>query len=181
MENRQAGILPPALGEGNMLNLTDLTGIEQLDPLTRFKLFEREDATGPSNSSIPLAPSTNNQATSRKQLRISDDGNSNSGCGATHTADRLPQPFASAALKNAISQVTIQMEGWGSLHILRLFIVLVDPPQDLIISDIQGFHDYLTDLLVELGGLVENGVCGITSHCWCALLGKCSAPNFSLI
>jgi len=52
--NRKVRILPPALGEGNMLNLTDLTSIEQLNPLTKFKLFEYEDAIRPSNSSIPL-------------------------------------------------------------------------------------------------------------------------------
>ena len=170
-----AGILPPAFGDGNMLDLT-VTGTEQFDALTKFKLFEWEDATRPPES-IPPAPK---QATSHKRLRNNDKGNNtNRGCSTTHTAGQVPQLFASAALANAVSQVKLRMDRWESLHILRLFVVLVDPPQDLVISDTEGFHDYLTQLVVELGSLIDNGVRGITSHCWCALLGKCSTPNLS--
>jgi hypothetical protein len=76
LENRKAGILPPAFGSGSMLDLADCTGTKQLDSLTKFKLFEHENVMGPSDP-IPSDPKPNNQLTSCscKRSRVNDTGN----------------------------------------------------------------------------------------------------------
>ena len=171
-----------------MLDLEERTETERLDPHTKFKLFEFENTIGPSVS-IPPALMTHKRATShsRQKLHSNDSGNadesdfSSSSTTDRSTTDRLPLLITNSALTQAISQVQIPMDGWAPLYIFKLFVVLVEPPPALDLSAIEGLHDYLTQLLVKLTGLVENGIRGIASHCWWALLGKCSTPNFSQI
>ena len=174
-----------------MLDLKERTGTEGLDPLTPFNLFECDNAVGPSGP-IPLAPRRYNQATSRARKTPHGSGNDNdnnndndndndSDHSTSNTADRLPPLLANKALARAVSQVQIPMDGWPSPHIFKLFVVLVKPPPDLDLSAIEGLGDYLTRLLVKIGGLVENGIRGVASRCWWILLGKCSTPNFSQI
>jgi hypothetical protein len=63
LENRKASKLPPAFGSGGMLDLEERTRTKQLDPCTKFKLFECKNAIGPSDS-IPPDPKTHKQPTS---------------------------------------------------------------------------------------------------------------------
>jgi len=166
-----------------MLDLEERTETERLDPRTKFKLFEFENTIGLSVS-IPPALMTHKRATShsRQKLRSNDSGNvDKSNFSSSSTTDQLPLLITNSALTQAISQVQIPMDGWAPLYIFKLFVVLVEPPPALDLSAIEGLHDYLTQLLVKLTGLVENGIRGIASHCWWALLGKCSTPNFSQI
>jgi hypothetical protein len=175
LENHKAGILPPAFGSGSMLDLADCTGTKWLNTLTKFKLFERENAMGPSDS-IPSDPKPNNQPTShsRKRPHINDTGNEDDSDDSTiNTVERLPPLLVNGALAQAVSQVQIPMDGWAPLHIFKLFVVLVDPSPGLDLSAVEGLCDYLALMQVKIGGLIENGLRMITSHCWWALLGKC--------
>jgi len=166
-----------------MLNLPEHTGTERLDPLTKFKLFECGSAIGPSES-IPPAPKAYNRGASRsrKKPHVGDyDNESDSNGSIANTADQLPPLLVDNALARAVSQVKMPMDGWASLHIFKLFVVLVEPPPGLNLIAIKGLHDYLTQLLVKIGDLVENGRREIASRCWCTLLGRYSTPNFSRI
>jgi hypothetical protein len=180
LENRKAGILPPAFGSSGMLDLAECTWTERPNPLTKFKLFEHENAIGPSNS-VPPVPKPHTQATSRSRQKPCFNDNANedySNDGTDSTADRIPPLLANDALAQAVSQVQIPMDGWALVHIYKLFVVLVDPLPGLDLSAVEGLRDYLVMLLVRIGGVVENGICGIVSHCWWALLSKCPT-NFS--
>jgi hypothetical protein len=175
LENRKAGILPPAFGSGSMLDLADCTGTKRLDTLTKFKLFECKNAMGPSDS-IPSDPKPNNQPTSHSHKRpcINDTSNEDDSNDSTiNTVERLPLLPVNGALAQVVLQVQILMDGWAPLHIFKLFVVLVDPSPGLDLSAVEGLHDYLTLMQVKIGGLIENGLHMITSCCWWALLGKC--------
>ena len=149
-----------------------------LDPLTRFKLFEGRNVAGPSDP-IPQGPKTSR---SRKTPRDNDGANENySDCSTSSTACRLPPLLANDALVQAVSQVQLSMDGGASPHIFKLFVVLVEPPPGLDLSALDGLHDYLTQLLVKIGSLVNNGIRMMASHCWWALLGKRSTPNISWV
>lgn len=175
LENRKAGILPPAFGRGCMLKLPERTGAERLDRLTKFKLFENGNVMEPS-SSIPKA---NNQATSRsrKTLRKNDHAN-DTDCSTGNHITQLSPLLANDALARAVSQVQLPMDGWEPLHIFKLFVVLVDPPPDLDLSAIEGLHGYLAELRAEILALVQNGIRETARHCWWALLSKLSIHNF---
>jgi hypothetical protein len=180
LENRKAGILPPAFGSGGMLDLAERTWTERPNPLMKFKLFEHENAIGPSNS-VPPVPKPHTQATSRSRQkpRFNDNANEDySDDGTDSTADRIPPLLANDALAQAVSQVQIPMDGWAPVHIYKLFVVLVDPLPGLDLSAVEGLCDYLVVLLARIGGVIENGIRGIVSHCWWALLSKCPT-NFS--
>ena len=142
------------------------------DPPTKFKLFERENLTGPSHP-IPegTAPSR-----SRKTPRVNDDGDEHHGNSSTlNTVAQLPPLLSNEALALAVSQVQVPiLDGWEPLHIFKLFVVLVEPPPGLDLNAIEGLPDYLTQLKVKIRNLIENGTRMIASRCWCALLGKCS-------
>ena len=99
----------------------------------------------------------------------------------SNDAIQLPPLPANEALAQAVSQVQIQMDGWAPLHIFKLFVVLVEPPPGLDLSAIEGLRDYLAELLVAMGNLINNGIREIASHCWRALLGRCSTPNISWV
>jgi hypothetical protein len=161
-----------------MLDLAECTWTERPNPLTKFKLFERKNAP---SGSIPLVPRPHTQATSRSRQKLHVNNNANehySEDGTDTTADQIPPLLANDALAQVVSQVQIPMDGWALLHIYKLFVVLVEPPPGLDPSAIEGLHDYLIVLLVRIGGVVENGIHGIISHCWWALLSKCPT-NFS--
>ena len=176
MNSRNAGILPPAFGSSGMLRLV---GTEQPDPHTKFKLFQSNDIAGPSKS-IPQDPMA--ASCSRKRHPVSDDANENhSDCSTPNTTDWLPPLLANEALAQAVSQVQMRMDNWAPLYLFKLFVVLVEPPPGLDLSAIEGLDGYLIELLARIGGLVENGIREIASRCWCALLGKCSAPGISLV
>ena len=148
-----------------------LVGTEQPNPLTRFKLFECNDIAGPSKS-IPQDPKAT--SCSRKRHPVNDDANENdSDCSTPNTGDWLPPLLANEALAQGVSQVQIRMDSWAPLYIFKLFVVLVEPPPGLDLSSIEGLDGYLTELLAQIGSLVENGIREIASRCWCALLGKC--------
>ena len=167
LENRKAGRLPPAFGSASMLELAGRSRTDRLDPLTKFKLFECDNATGPSDS-IPegTAPSR-----SRKTPRVN----------TSKTVAQLPPLPANEALAEAVSLVQVPMDGWAPLHLFKLFVVLVEPPPGLDLNAIEGLHDYLTQLNVKMGSLIDNGIRHIARHCWCALLGKSSTPNISQV
>lgn len=73
------------------------------------------------------------------------------------------------------------MDEWAQFHIFKLFAVLVDPPPGLDLNAIEGLHDHLTQLLVKIGSVVENGIRTIVSRCWRVLIGKCSTLNISRV
>jgi hypothetical protein len=176
LENHKVGKLPPAFGSSGMLDLEECTGTKRLNPHMTFKLFECENAIGPSDS-IPLDPKTHKQPTSRSRKKpcVNNNGSeSDSDDNTANNVDQLPPLPANDALVQAVSKVQIPMDGWALLHIFKLFVVLVDPPQGLDLSAIDGLHDYLTQLLVKIGGLLENGIREIASHCWWALMSKSS-------
>jgi hypothetical protein len=175
LENCKAGILPPAFGSSSMLNLADRTGTKRLNSLMKFKLFEHENVTGPSDP-IPSDPKPNNQLTSCscKRSHVNDTSNEDDSNDSTiNTVDRLPPLPVNGALAQAVSQVQTPMDGWAPLHIFKLFVVLVDPPPGLDLSAVEGLRDYLALMQVKIGGLIENGLRMIASRCWWALLGKC--------
>ena len=150
-----------------MLELAGRSRTHRLDPHTKFKLFENDNLTQTSGS-VPkgTAPSR-----SRKAPRFNDDGDEHGGNSSTpNTVAQLPPLLANEALALAVSQVEVPMDGWAPLHIFKLFVVLVEPPQDLDFNAIEGLPDYLTQLTVKIGNLIENGARLIASHCWCALL-----------
>lgn len=70
----------------------------------------------------------------------------------------MPPLLANEALAQAVSEVKLSMAGWASAHIFKLFAVLVEPPPGLDLSAIEGLSDYLTQLLVKIGTLVDNGI-----------------------
>jgi len=145
------------------------TGTEQLNPLTKFKLFEHEN-TLPSSG---LVPNTGNRATEHPHKRPNENENEdNSGDCTSNPIDSLPSLLANEALNQAVTEVHLQMDGWPAPHIFGLFVVLVEPPTDLGLNDIEGLQDYLNELLVKVGCLADNGICGTTTHCWHTLLGK---------
>jgi len=179
LENRKAGRLPPAFGSARMLELVGRSRTDRLDPLTKFKLFERKNVIGPSDS-IPegTAPSR-----SRRMPRVDDDSNEQIGTGSTlKTLSQLPPLLANETLAEAVSQVQVPMDDeWESPHLFKLVVVLVEPPPGLDLNAIEGLHEYLTLLNIKMGRLVDNGVRSLASHCWCTLLGKCSRPNISRV
>lgn len=181
LEHRYTSKLPPALGSGGMLKYIRGSETEQPDPLTKFKLFRNEDVTGLSGS-IPEGPKRNKRAISRScgTRQINDDAVENSNDSSTpNTVDQLPLLLENEALAYAVSQVQIPMNGLSPPHIFRLFVVLVEPPPGIDLSAIEGLHCYLTQLLVTIGKLIENGIRTIVSHCWWALQGKCSTLSIS--
>jgi hypothetical protein len=145
---------------------------KQPDPPTTFKVFERENLTGPSHP-IPegKAPSR-----PRKTPRVNDDDDEHHGNSSTlNTVAQLPPLLSNEALALAVSQVQVPiLDGWEPLYIFKLFVVLVEPPPGLDLDAIEGLPDYLTQLKVKIGNLIENGTRMIATRCWCALLGKCS-------
>ena len=159
-----------------MLELAGRSRTDRPDPHTKFKLFELDNRTGASDS-IPegKAPS---RSRSRKAPRVNDDGDEHHGDSNTHnTVAQLPPLLSNEALALAVSQVQVPMDGWAPLHVYKLFVVLVEPPPGLDLNAIEGLPDYLTQLKVKIGVLIENGVRMVSSHCWCALLGMCSTPE----
>ena len=174
MDNWGAGILPPAFGSSSMLRLV---GTKQPCPSTKFKLFKHSNITGPSKS-IPQGPEATSDLCKRHPIN-NDANEDHSDCSTPNTADWLPLLLVNKALAQVVSWVQIQMDGWAPLHIFKLFVVLVEPPPGLDLSAIEGLDDYLAQLLTGIGNLVKNGICEITSCCWCTLLGKCSILNIS--
>ena len=95
----------------------------------------------------------------------------------TKNADHLPPLPANKALAQAVSQVQIPMDRWAPLHIFKLFIVLVEPPLGLDLSAMEDLRDYLSQLVVMIGGFVDNGIRDIALHSWWLLLGNCSTST----
>ena len=118
---------------------------------------------------------------SRGTQHANDDALDDHDDGTPNNADRLPPLPANEALARAVSQVQLQMDGWAPLHVFKLFVVLVEPPQGLDLSEIEGLSDYLAELLVMIGDLVENGIRMIATRCWWVLLGRCYTPNISRV
>ena len=98
-------------------------------------------------------------------------------CPTNHSVDSTMAAILST-LARAVSEVQIRIDVWATPHIFQLFVVLIEPPTDLGLNAIEGLQDYLTQLLVKVGCLIENGIHGITTHCWYALLGKRSHLTF---
>jgi len=179
MDNRKAGKLPPAFGNGSMLTLPEHTGTERPNPLTTFKLFERRNTIGPSDS----IPNADNRALSRSRKKVhrNENANEDSDHSTGNAAMQLPQLPADHILLQAISQVQLPMDGWETPNIFGLFAILVDPPLDLDLGAIEDLPDYLKQLQAKIGSRVENGVREIVCHCWWVLLSKPSTPNISRI
>jgi hypothetical protein len=159
-----------------MLDLEERGGTERLHPLTKFKLFESKNVTGPSNS-IPQGPKRPTSRSRQTRPVKNHDSEDHSDCSVSNTAGRLPPLLANEALSEAAAQVEIGVDGWAEPHIFRLFVVLVDPPSGLDLNAIEGLPIYLTQLSEKIGNLLENGIREIATHCWCALLGQCSTSN----
>lgn len=156
-----------------MLELPQLTRPERLDPHTNYTLFEHDNAPEPSDSIRPKArkPTTSR---SRKALRTNDSGNPNkSGQITVKTWDQLSRLPMDSPLTVPVSQVGLPMHGWGPTHLFQLFVVLLEPPPNLVPGEIPGLSDYLTKLAMEITTLIKNGVRMVVSHCWWALLSRC--------
>lgn len=156
-----------------MLELPQLTRPERLDPHMNYTLFEHDNAPGPSDSIRPKArkPTTSR---SRKALHTNDSGNPNRSNQITvKTLDQLSRLPVDSPLTAPVSQVGLPMPGWEPLHIFQLFVVLLEPPSNLVPDEIPGLRDYLTKLTVEMTTLSKNGPRTIASHCWWALLSRC--------
>jgi hypothetical protein len=159
-----------------MLNLPGCTSTERLNPPTTFSLFEHKNLVG----TLDLTRKAQNQATSHpcKKLCMNNNAHENDSDSSTaNTVQQLPLLLADDALAQAISQVKLQMDGWVLLDIYRLFVVLVKPPPGLNLNMITGMGGYLTQLLVEIGNLINNGILEIVCHCWWVLLSKCFTPS----
>jgi hypothetical protein len=158
--------------------MLDLTSAERLNPPTKFKLFETSDFIGPSDS----IRKAHNCVTSCpcKKPHVNDNVNEDdSDSSIINTVERLPLLLADDALAQAISEVQLPMDGWAPHDLFKLFVLLVKPPLHLNLDAIAGMDSYLTQLLVEMGNLVHNGIRKIVCHCWCALQSKCFTPNLS--
>ena len=94
---------------------------------------------------------------------------------------QLPPLPTNEALAQVVSQVQIEMDGWAPLHIFKLFLVLVEPPPGLDLSAVEGLPNYLSELLVLMGTLQDNGIRQIATHCCWVLIGKCHTPHISLL
>ena len=166
-----------------MLELASRSRTHRLDPHTKFSLFESNNLTGPSGSvSKGTAPKSTAPSRSRKAPRFNDDGDEHGGNSSTsNTVAQLPPLLANEALALAVSEVQVPMDGWAPLHIFKLFVVLVEPPPGLDLNAIEGLPDYLAQLTVKIGNLIENGARLIASHCWCALLCRYFTPDISRV
>ena len=152
-----------------MLELSEHAGIEQLKPPTSFKLFESVNVIGSSDSISKAYKRATSR--SRKIPRMPNNGN-NAEFSITNIVNQLTPLLANDALQQAVSQVQLPVDGW----VFKLFIVLVQPPPDLNLGEINGLFDYLTGLQVEIGKLADNGTRTIVRHCWWALQSKHSTP-----
>ena len=159
------------------------SGAKGPDTPSIYKLFERKDVTGPSDS-IPQGQEMPNQEKrrSRKRVRVDDnaDEGRNESC-APDTKACLPPLLANDALAQAVSEVTLSIGGWADAHIFKLFAVLVKPPPSLNLNAIEGLGEYLTQLQARLTSLVGNGVRKIATHCFWVLMGKFSTPDISRV
>jgi hypothetical protein len=159
-----------------MLNLSECTSTEWLNHPTKFKLFECDDFIRSSD----LIRKAHHQATScsSKKLPVNNNADENDGDSSTaDTAKRLSLLLAYHALEQAVSQVELQMDGWELSYIFKLFIVLVHPLPDTDLDAIKGLPCYLTQSLVEIRSLANNGTREIVCHCWCALQSKHLTPS----
>src|SRR5258706_7347673 len=114
---------------------------------------------------------------SRRTPQANGNALGNPDDGTTNNADQLPPLPANEALAQAVSQVKIPIDGWAPLHVFKLFVVLVDPPPGLNLSAMAGLRDYLAQLFVMIGNLVQNRIQGIASRCWWVVLGKRSTTS----
>ena len=157
-----------------------ISGVKWQDSETSFKLFEPTNVS----DSNPQAPKKHNKAKVRlrKTARVSDsaDENGSDRCNPV-TKDCFPPLLANEALEQAVSDVTLIMDGRTSTHIFKLLAVLLKPPPDLNLSAIEGLDEYLTLLVVRLGKLTGNGMRMFFTRCCWVLLGKRSTPDISLV
>jgi hypothetical protein len=161
-----------------MLELVGRSWNNRPDPLTKFKLFESKDLAGPSDLTPEVTAPSHVRKVPHANINVNDNGDEHHGSpSTTNTMAQLPPLLANEALALAVSQVHVPMDGWAPLHILKLFVVLVEPPPGLDLNVIEGLPDYLTQLKVKIGNLIENGTRMVASHCWWALQGMCSPPD----
>src|SRR5258706_9940723 len=107
LENRKAGRLPPAFGSTSMLELAGRSRTDRLDPLTKFKLFECDNTTGPLDS-IPegTAPSR-----SCNTPRVN----------SSKTVAQFPPLPANEALAEAVFLGQLPMNGWAPRTLFNRF------------------------------------------------------------
>jgi hypothetical protein len=159
-----------------MLNLSECTSTEQLNHPMKFKLFECNDFIGSSD----LIWKAHHWATScsSKKLPVNNNADENdSDSSTTDTAKQLSPLLANHAMEQVDSQVELQMDRWELSYIFKLFVVLVCPLPDTDLDAIEGLPCYLTQLLVEIRSLANNGTCKIVCHCWSALQSKHFTPS----
>jgi hypothetical protein len=105
---------------------------------------------------------------------ISEDEDDN---GNNNILSTLPSLPPNADFVKAVSETKMasQIKGWGMpdniSKLYKLFLVLVEPPQGLILDKIEGLPEYLSKLLNSLLKLPENGIRSIASHCWRLISG----------
>jgi hypothetical protein len=94
-----------------------------------------------------------------------------------NTAKQVSLLLANDLLEQPVSQVQLPADRWELSYIFKLFVVLVHPPPDTDLDAIEDLPCYLTQLLVEIRSLANNGTDKIICHCWCALQCKHFTPN----
>jgi hypothetical protein len=156
--------------------MLNLTSTEQLNPPMKFKLFESSDFIGPLDS-IQKAHNCTTSCPCKKPHVNNNVNEDDSNSSIVNTVEWLPPLLADDALAQAISEVQLPMDGWAPHGLFKLFVLLVKPPLHLNLDAIAGTDSYLTQLLVEMGNLIHNGICKIVCHCWCTLQSKHFTPN----
>ena len=176
VENRNTGKLPPAYGQGGMLNFSTPPGHAKLGTFTDHKLFASS-----AHPKMPIASGTRKAA--RKNINKEREGEDNSDDEDGGTSGQIlgtPPPLPAdinAALVQAVSdtKMAAMIEEWGMKdgisQVFRLFSVLVEPPTGLDLGKIGGLSNYLTTLYNWLSKIPVNGVRRIANRCFWIITG----------
>ena len=178
MENRSAGKLPPAFGQGGMLDLVTPPGRAKPGTFTDHKLFASK-----AHQKIPITSGPRKAA--RKNIKKEGEGE-----GQDHSDDEdggtsgqilgTPPPLPAdidAALVQAVSdtRMAVMIEEWGMedgiSKVFRLYSVLVEPPTSLDLDKIEGLSDYLTTLYNWLLKIPDNGIRLLANRCFWIITG----------
>ena len=180
-ENRNAGKLPPAFGNGGMLKLVGPIGSAQPGTFTKHKLFASKAAYSGPNAHSPMTSGPfkvvrkNDRPDSKGEGEdVDDDEGDGNG---SHIPRTIPPLLVNAALARAVSetQVAASIEEWEMeeklSEVFKVFSVLVEPPPDLSLDAIEGLPDYLSKLCDCLMNLTENWVRLVATRCWWITIG----------
>lgn len=178
VENRNAGKLPPAFGQGGMLNISTPLGHVKPGTFTDHKLFESK-----AHQKMPVTSGTRKAARKNINKEGEGEGQDNSdeedgGTGGQILGTPPPLPAdIDAALVKAVSdtRMAAMIEEWGMedgfSKVFRLYSVLVEPPTSLDLGKIEGLSDYLTTLYNWLLKIPDNGIRLVANRCFWIVTG----------